>query len=534
MKKFLSILLALAVLISPLGVPHTADATILPIAGSTYALAGGGVSPSATSITLQSFTLKQTGQKIADADLSDTFFITLEAGNNTRQEIASCTTVVQNANNTATLSGCTRGLSPITPFTASSTLKFSHGGGTAVTFADPPQFFNQYTAKENNETITGYWLAPDPLGAQGIATRAFVLSVVSGGTISTDKVTVTGTAGETLVAGNFIYLKTTDARWYKVNANTTDSVTDALLGIAQGAGTAGVSITSGVLLKGLDANQTGLTAGANYFASTTSGGIGKATTTKAAGKANTSTTIYFDPYFTGIITSQGNNTFTGTNTFSTASTTFNATTTISATSTAFIGSFPAYNIGKNRSVITSTGTSTFSVPSGITKIKVRLVGSGGAGGTASCPNSATTNSGGGGGAGGYAEEFVDVTGTSTIQVYVGATGFPTKFGTNGFYLSATAGTDGSGQTPGVGGVGSGGDLNINGQGGNAGQAALSSPGGGVGGSSLLGGGSQGGVGSAGGAAGNYGGGGGGNGCLANNSSAFQGGAGSQGVIDITW
>lgn len=132
-------------------------ASTQPAALSTFNLAGSGVSSAATSITLQSLSIPQNDYLIQDSDLSDTFYITLEPGSKVRQEIASCTTVTQNAGGTATLSGCTRGLSPITPYTASSTLKFSHAGGSQVIFSDPPQLFNLYPAKANAEAITGLW-----------------------------------------------------------------------------------------------------------------------------------------------------------------------------------------------------------------------------------------------------------------------------------------------------------------------------------------------------------------------------------------
>lgn len=128
-----------------------------PVAGATYSLAGSGITSSATSITLQSLTTPQTGRELLDADFSETFYITLEPGNSKRQEIVSCTTVAQNANDTATLSGCIRGLLPFTPFTASTTYAFSHAGGTMVIFSDPPQLFNEYAAKGNAETITSVW-----------------------------------------------------------------------------------------------------------------------------------------------------------------------------------------------------------------------------------------------------------------------------------------------------------------------------------------------------------------------------------------
>jgi len=129
----------------------------LPIAGQTYTLSGSGISSNATSITLSSLTLPQTGYKIQDSDLSTTFYITLEPGNRTKQEVVSCTTVTQNANNTATLSGCSRGLLPVTPYTASSTYAFAHGGGTSVIFSNPPQFYNQFLAADNTGTITGQY-----------------------------------------------------------------------------------------------------------------------------------------------------------------------------------------------------------------------------------------------------------------------------------------------------------------------------------------------------------------------------------------
>lgn len=141
---------------APAVTPSLGDA-VQPIAGSTYSLSGSGVSSSATSIILSSLTLPQTGQKLQDSDLSDTFYATLEPGNRSRQELVSCTTVTQNANGTATLSGCARGLAPITPYTASSSLQFAHSGGSQVIFSDSPQLYRQFAAKANNETITGQW-----------------------------------------------------------------------------------------------------------------------------------------------------------------------------------------------------------------------------------------------------------------------------------------------------------------------------------------------------------------------------------------
>ena len=129
----------------------------------TYSLSGAGVSSSATSITLSSLTLPQTSQKLLATDLAtggDVFYITLEPGSRTRQEIVSCTSVTQNAV-TATLGGCTRGLAPISPYTASTSLQFAHGGGTSVAFSDPPQVFNRFADQTGNAYISGEWSFPN-------------------------------------------------------------------------------------------------------------------------------------------------------------------------------------------------------------------------------------------------------------------------------------------------------------------------------------------------------------------------------------
>lgn len=382
----------------------------LPIAGSTYTLSGSGVTSSATSITLTSLTLHQNGYEIVDADLSDTFFITLEPGNRSRQEIVSCTTVTQNANNTATLSGCTRGLSPISPYTASSSLKFSHAGGAQVVFSDPPQLFNKYAAKDNDETITGYWTVPTPVAAGGIVNKSYA-DTLSFGAVATSTESSVG----------FVEL-----------ATTLEQASSTILG----------STGAPAVLQAKNATST-------YNAST------------AALKV--------------VVT--GNNGRIDNNFIATS-------TLLAATSTINIGAFPAWHIGKQSQIITTTGTSTFSVPSGVTKLWVEVQGPGAAGGGANQSGDRAT----GGGAGGYSQEIVDVTGTSTIQVYVGAgEGDRTTFGTpSTAFLSATGGTIGvdsdTGFIGGIGGIGTGGDINRNGDNGGSADTLTS----GAGASSLYG------------------------------------------------
>jgi len=490
-----------------------ADA-VTPIAGQTYTLAGSGVSSSDTSFTLTSFTITQNGYKIQDSDLSDTFYITLEPGSRARQEIISCTTVVQNADNTATISGCVRGLSPVTPYSASSTLQFAHSGGSIVIFSNPPQLYNQAAFKDNDETVTGSWLFPTPLGSFNAATKEYVDGVVTGGVVSNDRMSVAGTAGETVATGTLVYFNGTDQEWYKVNSNSTTTFEDRFIGLTQGAGTNGNAITRGILLKGRDTTQTGMTAGSVYYANTT-GGISIATSAQPVGVAEDTNIFYFDPRVIGAVSEMGNNTFTATNTFS-GVTQFNSLITGHAST----------------AIRVYTSTTTWSKPAGLEYVTVWVCGAGGNGGA----GSASSDSGGGGGAGGCGFEMLDSTelaATSTILVGVSTgAGGVSSFSS---FCTANSGTNANADDPGTGGTASSCDINLTGQGGSGGVALSSGDlSGAAGGSSHFGGGGNGGLSPSGngGAGGTYGGGGGG-GAGSASSGNGSGGTGAQGVVIVT-
>src|SRR3990167_1504225 len=65
--------------------------------------------------------------------------------------------------------------------------------------------------------------------------------------------------------------------------------------------------------------------------------------------------------------------------------------------------------------ITTTGTSTWTVPAGITRVKITLVGGGGGGGGVD----QSVGMSGGGGAGGYTQAWLDVSGGTGLEVFVG-------------------------------------------------------------------------------------------------------------------
>lgn len=350
-----------------------------PIAGSVYTLAGGGVSPSATSVTLSSLTIKQTGQPIVTSDLrqgaSDKFYVTLEPGSNSRQEIVGCSGVTQNAGGTATLTGCSRGLSPIYPYAASTTLAFTHGGGTQAVFGDAPQLFNDFKSYVDSAVVSG--AVDSSLSAKGIVEKASAAEAASNAQVG---------SGDT---------------------------------------TAPLALTSDIASSTWSANQ-------RVVVTKSTGYIDNSLIATSSAKDAT------NPLFNNV-------TLTGTTT--------------TATSTSyFTNGIPYLGIGKNFIVVSTTGTSSLSIPSGLGRALV-IVCAGGGTNPADSSNVISAT----GGAGGCGIKQVDLTGTSSVTSFVGAAGQWSTFGVNGFYMSCTPGgtpAGGGGQDGGAGGTCTGADVNI--------------------------------------------------------------------------
>jgi hypothetical protein len=207
--------------------------------------------------------------------------------------------------------------------------------------------------------------------------------------------------------------------------------------------------------------------------------------------------------------------------------------TIAGTLTAatVVGGLP----GSQGQTFTSSGT--FTIPTGVTAIKMTIVGGGGAAGAGGGINIA---SGGGGGGGAAIKFLTGLTPGNTLTVTVGAAGGTSSVasGTQSITpVSATGGATGTASNGfaaagGSGGVGSNGDINIGGGGGGSAfyvnVVCVLSGFPGAGGASILGGGGAGVTAGAGNAGRVYGGGGSGgyNGAAA--------GAGAAGVVLIEW
>lgn len=127
-----------------------------PAGGITYRLQSS-IGTSNTSITLSSFKNRSNIALTMSVLNTDIGYATLDP-QSSRSEFISFTGITQNSDGTATLTGVSRGLADIYPFTASSTMTQSHPGQSILILSDPPQLFAEYAVRRNAETISGDWV----------------------------------------------------------------------------------------------------------------------------------------------------------------------------------------------------------------------------------------------------------------------------------------------------------------------------------------------------------------------------------------
>ncbi len=251
------------------------------------------------------------GSAVASGDFGDVLYAVFRNSANTLMEIMEIdpTTIASSA-----ITINKRGLKfdgDLTTEVAGNKLTWVKGDTIVEIGSNPPQLLNHTVRTLGAQTIAGVKTfsalpatsAGDPVGNNDLARKSYVDSVALG-TLTTINVIVPGTAGETVAAGNLVYFDTTDNEWKLCDADTASTVEGVKLGIAQGAGTNGNAITGGVLLQGVDENQSGLTEGDIQYAGNTAGGISASpgTTEVTVGIAKSATELYFVPRFNQHIT----------------------------------------------------------------------------------------------------------------------------------------------------------------------------------------------------------------------------------------
>lgn len=174
-----------------------------PVQAQKFTLAGSGVSAAATTITLQTMQLPD-GRDITMSMVGDIGYGTLEPGTS-REESISFTGITQNSDDTATLTGVTRGRDFVSPYAASSTLEKAHAGGAIFILTNTSAFYGQrFAILDNTSTITGLWTFPSSsalwpraaatstlsgFNAAVFATKDYVDSVATSGAANADETT---------------------------------------------------------------------------------------------------------------------------------------------------------------------------------------------------------------------------------------------------------------------------------------------------------------------------------------------------------
>src|SRR3990167_3156433 len=175
------------------------------VGGKVYKLSGSGISSSQTTIDLTSFQIAGGTQPLYMIDFGTLGCGTIEPGNSTRQEFVSFTGVTQNADGTAQLSGVARGLMPISPYTASTTLRYAHSGGSQFVISNsPPCFYENYANVTASTTIQALWnfaVLPQSTLTATTANQFTIKSYV-------DNVTNQGAATSTETNGGIVELGT--------------------------------------------------------------------------------------------------------------------------------------------------------------------------------------------------------------------------------------------------------------------------------------------------------------------------------------
>lgn len=267
--------------------------SISKIASDFQTQLSGSISVGATSFTVQSV------EDSDGNDLSDgVYCFTIDRDNTSRKEYL-----------IGQLTSATKTVSSISSVSSQGVLtanaQKSHRIGANVIISDHSilsalsRIFNGVGTIDPASPLA-YTTAPTLSSATELATKGYVDSVVTGGTVNTDRIILgSQTAGETVSAGQIVYFKSSDSRWWLADADLSATFQNVLLGVSLGSGTAGNPISDGVLIYGKCDSFTGLTATATYYLSNTAGAVATSagTTSVIIGQAFSTTGIFVNPQY---------------------------------------------------------------------------------------------------------------------------------------------------------------------------------------------------------------------------------------------
>jgi len=231
-----------------------------------------GLATDGTSIQVKEFVDSQ-GNEVALADFGTQFNVVISQ--NGIVEIINCDGITQSsgANDTsASLSIATdgRNLLPKSPYTGNATGRAFTAGAEVIVTDDPytMSFFLQADIDTSIDAVFSFSQFPEKTGSttptdpEQFATKAYVDGIALGDAV-TSALKSTVTFGEDVTAGDPVYLKASDGKWWRAYANDADTCIGVELGIANDDTLADAS---GVITrKGRDTTQTGMTIGSEYY-----------------------------------------------------------------------------------------------------------------------------------------------------------------------------------------------------------------------------------------------------------------------------
>lgn len=278
-----------------------------------------GAARSGTTLIIDPIITKD-GHRVAMSDVGDICFAKIDQGTS-NEEIISFTGITDNTS-TYTLTGCVWGYNFYNGTGSVSANQKKHISGSRFIITNDDHHNSlQLVDVDSTQTIAGlktFTITPksnggNPAASTDLVIKSYVDALVLG-TLTTINVIVPATAGETVTIGQLVYFDETDNEWKLTDADTAATVQNVLLGIAQGGGTNGVAITNGVLLQGVDVNQSGLTEGDVQYAGNTAGAISASagTTEVTVGLAKSATELYFNPRFNQQLTEDQQDALAGT------------------------------------------------------------------------------------------------------------------------------------------------------------------------------------------------------------------------------
>ena len=120
---------------------QTLGSSFTPVGGTTYYLSGAGITATANTIQVTSFQTPD-GRPLTMSMFGQIGYGTLEPGTSKLEDIT-FSGITQNSNGTALLTGVSRGVDFISPYTASTTLAKAHSGGSVFILSNTAGFYGQ-------------------------------------------------------------------------------------------------------------------------------------------------------------------------------------------------------------------------------------------------------------------------------------------------------------------------------------------------------------------------------------------------------